>query len=45
MATLAAHNPTRFAAVVPICGGGLRFFGFPESPGAERRTDLGDPRR
>lgn len=27
---LAAHNPTRFAAVVPICGGGLRFFGFPE---------------
>ena len=27
---LAADNPTRFAAVVPICGGGHKFFGFPQ---------------
>jgi predicted peptidase len=27
---LAAANPERFAAIVPICGGGLRSLGFPE---------------
>ena len=27
---LAALYPTRFAALVPICGGGLRSLGFPE---------------
>lgn len=27
---LAALNPERFAAVVPICGGGLHYFGFPK---------------
>jgi predicted peptidase len=27
---LAATNPDRFAAIVPICGGGLRSLGFPD---------------
>jgi predicted peptidase len=27
---LAAKNPDRFAAVVPICGGGYKSYGFPE---------------
>jgi len=37
---LAAENPTRFAAVVPICGGGVWAYGFPQRVVALKGTPV-----
>ena len=37
---LAAENPQRFAAVVPICGGGVWAYGFPERVKALKQTPV-----
>jgi predicted peptidase len=37
---LAAENPQRFAAVVPICGGGVWAYGFPERVLALKNTPV-----
>jgi predicted peptidase len=37
---LAARHPRRFAAIVPICGGGLRTDGFPERIAALREVPV-----